>query len=183
MQQMVPYSKKFIITGAPGTGKTTLINALKKYYPCMDEVSRKVIAKEQKTGGHGTPWQDLSKFTELVFEIYVSELVANPEAMFTDRSILDLVAYLQVEGKPIPKNIDQFPYHSKFHKTVFFTPIWKLIYRKDEQRQQGIAYSLELERALEVNYDKKGFEIVKLPKDSVSNRVQFVQETMKSINS
>ncbi|MCD8445075.1 AAA family ATPase, partial [Tenacibaculum finnmarkense] len=39
--------KKYIITGAPGTGKTTLINLLKNSFSCMDEVSRKVITEEQ----------------------------------------------------------------------------------------------------------------------------------------
>ena len=34
--------EKFVITGAPGTGKTTILNHLKKIgYSCIDEISKK----------------------------------------------------------------------------------------------------------------------------------------------
>lgn len=177
---MIPYTKKYIVTGAPGTGKTTLINILEKDYPCMPEVSRKVIVSEQKRGGNGTPWQDLSKFTELVYKTSIAELNANPQALFTDRSMLDLIAYLQLEGKPIPPSIDRFPYHDKFRKKVFFATTWQSIYHEDEQRLQGFDYCVKLEEALETTYIEKGFDIVKLPRDTVSIRVNFVHTFVKT---
>lgn len=179
---MMSYTKKYIITGAPGTGKTTLINALEKHYPCMGEVSRKVIRSEQENGGNGTPWKDLGKFTELVFEASITELNENPEALFTDRSILDLIAYLEIEGKPIPKPIDRFPYHDKFCKKVFFAPTWQEIYHKDEQRQQEFDYCIELEKALVSIYEEKGFDIITLPKDTVTRRVNFVHSFVKTVD-
>ncbi|MEO0552375.1 MAG: AAA family ATPase [Bacteroidota bacterium] len=177
---MIRYFKKYIITGAPGTGKTTLINALEKEHPCMHEVSRKVIATEQKNSGNGTPWQDLSKFTKLVYTAFIAELDANPHAVFTDRSLLDLSAYLQVAGKSIPSSIDRFPYHDKFGQKVFFAPTWQDIYHKDEQRQQPFDYCIELENALLKTYGEKGFDIIQLPKDTVKRRVNFVRTIVKS---
>ena len=105
---MSTYIKKYIITGAPGTGKTTLVNALAENYPCVHEVSRKVIVNEQEKGRTGTPWQDMNRFAELVYKASIVELEANPQALFIDRSILDLTAYLQVEAKPIPLSISSF---------------------------------------------------------------------------
>lgn len=177
---MIPYTKKYIITGAPGTGKTTLTHALERDYPCMHEVSRKVIAGEQATCGNGTPWQDLSRFAQLVYEASIAELKANPQARFTDRSLFDLIAYFQVEGKAIPSNIDRFPYHDHFCKQVFFAPTWREIYRTDEQRLQTFEYCLELEKTLKRTYDEKGFERLLLPKVNPESRRDFVKEAIDS---
>ena len=177
---MEAYIKKYIITGAPGTGKTTLINALEKEYPCMHEVSRKVIICEQERVGKGVPWGDLDRFAALVYEASLRALDLSPNAYFTDRSILDLIAYLEVEGKPIPSQLVQFPYKEKFREQVFFAPTWEDIYHKDEQRLQEFDYCVELEKALIDIYAHKGFEVLQLPKVGSSKRSAFVQERIKN---
>ncbi len=177
---MPPYAKKFIITGAPGTGKTTLINALEKQYPCLHEVSRKVIASEQEKGRWGMPWEDVCRFTELVYEASIIELEANPQALFTDRSMLDLIAYLKLEGKSIPKSIENYPYHKKFYDTVFFAPTWLDIYQQDEQRVQTFDYCLEFEKALLSSYNEKGFKRLIIPKVSPEKRAEFVIRVVKN---
>ncbi len=173
------YTKKYIITGAPGTGKTSLLNVLEQGYDCMEEVSRKVIASEQAKNSDGTPWQDLSKFVELVYESFVIDLKANPQALFTDRSLLDLIAYLEVEGKVIPGWLDQFPYHDHFYKKVFFAPTWGDIYHQDEQRQQTFDYCIQLAKALSKTYDEKGFEMHLLPKVNPEERSIFVKRLIE----
>ena len=172
---MSQYLKKYIITGAPGTGKTTLINYLSKEYACMNEVSRKVISGEQEKGGDGTPWQNLPKFARLLYQAFILELDSNPQAQFTDRSLLDLIAYLQLEGHPIPTELKHFPYHDQFMNQVFFAPAWETIYHQDAQRQQSFAYCEKLEKSLRQSYQQLGFEVIILPRVSVSERVVFVK--------
>ena len=173
------YDKKYIITGAPGTGKTTLINRLTLEYDCMPEISRFVILGEQRRGGVGTPWQDLDQFVTLVYDAFIQQLEAMPEALFTDRSLLDLIAYLQVEGKSVPAALDQFCYQNYFFKRVFFTPTWEEIYHKDAQRQQEFNYCVELEKALLETYTERGFDLCELPKTSVEERYQFIKVHLK----
>ena len=44
-------NKKIVISGGPGSGKTTLVNLLRvKGYECMDEFSRTIIKRAQKQG-------------------------------------------------------------------------------------------------------------------------------------
>ncbi|AUP81304.1 AAA family ATPase [Flavivirga eckloniae] len=165
--------KKYIITGAPGTGKTTLINLLKDSVPCMDEVSRKVIIDEQKHGRHGMPWLDINRFTNLVYKITNEEL-SNNKALVCDRSLLDLEAYLTVAEKEIPNYLKTCPYHEVYHKKVFFAPTWFEIYCKDGQRLQEFDYCLKLEKALLEYYKKRGFDIIMLSKTSPLKRVEFI---------
>ena len=147
--------KKYIITGAPGTGKTTLINLLKSTIPCMDEVSRRVIIDEQKKNKNGMPWRDINRFTDLVFELTSKELL-DTKTQICDRSLLDLEAYLAVEKKDIPNYLQSFPYRKTYHKTVFFAPTWFEIYCQDAQRLQEFNYCLKLEKALfECLYKKR----------------------------
>ena len=170
---MPNYPKKYIITGAPGTGKTTLINLLKKTIPCMDEVSRKVIIEEQKNNKNGVPWGNINRFTELVFKQTNKEL-SNKETLICDRSLLDLEAYLTVANKSIPTYLRNFSYREKYHKTVFFAPTWFNIYCKDAQRLQEFEYCLQLEASLLEYYTEKGFDIVLLPKASPYKRMELI---------
>ena len=170
---MPSLKKKYIITGAPGTGKTTTINLLKNTISCMDEVARKVILDEQKNNSNGVPWEDINRFSDLVFNVTSKELLIS-DALICDRSLLDLEAYLALENKTIPNYLQRFPYQDTYHNTVFFAPTWFDIYCQDGQRLQEFDYCLKLEKVLLEQYKNKGFNIVILPKYSVEKRTKLI---------
>jgi len=143
----------------------------------MNEVSRKVIIEEQKNNRNGIPWGDINRFTDLVFRLTNQELL-NSQAQVCDRSLLDLEAYLAVENKIIPDYLRDFPYQEMYHKTVFFAPTWFDIYCQDGQRLQEFDYCLKLEKSLLEQYEKKGFEIIILPKTSPLKRKRFILESI-----
>lgn len=176
---MPKLQKKYIITGAPGTGKTILLNLLKNTIPCMEEVSRKVIIDEQKNNRNGMPWSDIDRFVGLVFKFTSQELL-NTDTQICDRSLLDLEAYLKLENKTIPDYLHHFPYQETYHKKVFFAPTWFDIYCKDGQRLQEFEYCLKLEKSLLELYKSKGFEIIILPKSSPLKRTKFILESIFS---
>ena len=170
---MSKIQKKYIITGAPGTGKTTTINLLKNTISCMDEVARKVILEEQKNNSNGLPWDNLNRFSDLVFNVTSQELLIS-DALVCDRSLLDLEAYLALENKTIPSYLKNFPYKETYHNTIFFAPTWFDIYCQDGQRLQEFDYCLKLEKALLEQYKSKGFKIVFLPKYSTKKRTKLI---------
>lgn len=170
---MINFQKKYIITGAPGTGKTTVLNLLKETILCMEEVSRKVIIDEQKSKGNGMPWSNINRFSELVFKHTKQELL-NTNTLICDRSLLDLEAYLSVENKIIPDYLRSFPYHKTYQKTVFFAPTWLDIYSKDVQRLQEFEHCLKIEKALLHHYKEKEFDIIMLPKSTPLERKKLI---------
>lgn len=117
---------KFVFTGGPGVGKTTLINALtgKGYLP-VPEAARHIIAREQKKVDRAKargktykgvlPWTDLVGFQHRVVRqqslwetLARSKALkgsgkAKPKGTVMDRSFVDPVAYL-LEAGMTPKS-------------------------------------------------------------------------------
>ncbi len=170
-------SKKYIITGAPGTGKTSVILGLSQLnsFETYSEVARDVIKEQQNNKGLKTPWQDVLGFTKEVFLVTLPILKRRTlKTTFCDRGLLDLVAYLRLHKRQIPAYLLQFPYQEFYQKKVFITTPWQLIYVQDAQRQQSFKEAEKLHELLVATYKNKGFELIFLPQDTVENRIQFI---------
>ena len=103
-------TQKIVLIGGPGTGKTTLINALKiKGYNCMEEISRQVTLKAQEKGIEQLFLEDPLLFSEhLLLGRQKQFLEANALEggfVFFDRGIPDVVAYLDYLKTSYPKHI------------------------------------------------------------------------------
>ena len=103
-------NQKYIITGAPGTGKTAIINALmQKGYSCAEEISREIIAEQIMIGGDILPWKN-----QIAFENHIASLrkeqylnSSENENYFFDRSSIDCIAYLKANKLGITTEITQ----------------------------------------------------------------------------
>ncbi len=57
----------FVLTGGPGSGKTTLIEALAAQgYATAPEAGRNIIQDQMTVGGSALPWNDRTLFAELM---------------------------------------------------------------------------------------------------------------------
>ncbi|SEB87608.1 Predicted ATPase [Tenacibaculum sp. MAR_2009_124] len=175
--------KRYIMTGAPSTGKTTLINALnKKGYTTFEEVSRRVIISEQESNGTRTPWQDVKAFTDTVYDKTINELdVPIKSTAFVDRGLADNIAYLKLQRLSIPEKFLNFDYHNFYHKKVFMLPLWKDIYIQDNQRLQSFEEAERLHVLLMETYQTLGFSLQLLPKQSVEERWKFMRSYIELI--
>ncbi len=93
-----------IITGGPGSGKSTLIDALaKRGYARTLEAGRAIIQDQQAIGGRALPWIDPAFFAELMLSWELrSYRMAESETgpVFFDRGIPDVVGYFQLMNEP-----------------------------------------------------------------------------------
>ena len=53
-------SRLYVLTGAPGSGKTAILDRLRAEFRCVDEPAREVLAEQRASGGRGTWDQDPS---------------------------------------------------------------------------------------------------------------------------
>ena len=170
-------NRRYIITGAPGTGKTAIINALmKKGYSCAVEISREIITEQLSIGGDILPWKN-----QIAFENHIANLrkeqylnSSKNNNYFFDRSSIDCVAYLMANKLAITTEINQIIEQCVFNKEVFITPFWEEIYINDGERVEGIQEAINIENSLIETYKSLGYTLVKVPKLSVNERVNFI---------
>ena len=168
--------KRYIITGAPGTGKTSLIRALKcGGYHVFDEISRKVIQDQQQQGGNKTPWGDVQNFTKLVYKKTVKDLsLPIKKYAFVDRGLADNIAYLKYDNQDVYRELRCFNYKKYYNTNVFILPIWEDIYVQDNQRLQTFEQAKQLHNLIIKTYQELGFTIHLLPKCNVKKRLQII---------
>jgi predicted ATPase len=172
--------KRYIITGAPGTGKTSLIQALQANgYQCFSEISRKIILEQQQIKSNKTPWGNLPCFANLVYQQTIKELQLPIEKnTFVDRGLLDIIAYLKAKSHPIPEYLLDFPFKTHYASTVFLMPLWEEIYINDPQRPQSFPEAQCIHKHLIEVYQNFNFTIVVLPKTTLTKRVDFIRSVI-----
>ena len=168
--------QNFIITGAPGTGKTSIINLLKeKGYNCYEEKSREIIINQIKNNGNDLPWKNLIGFSERVFKLREKQLLKSDGKLnFFDRGLIDVYAYMKVDDLKIPTHMTQSIKKKKYNKNIFLTPIWEEIYKNDNERKETLNQANMIEKEIIKSYLKFNYKIIKIPKISVEERIDFI---------
>ena len=170
-------NKKYIITGAPGTGKTAIINCLKKQgFSCINEISREIIIEQIASGGDVLPWRDLEAFSERVATMrkIQYENATENNIHFFDRGIIDVIAYMKIDKIDIDKNLIEDCKKTKYANIVFYTPIWEEIYINDMERKEDIISAIKVEETLLSCYKSFGYTLIEIPKLAITQRVDFI---------
>ena len=121
------YLKRFILTGAPGSGKTAMIRQLDlDGFPVVEEAATDVIAAAQARGVL-EPWLDPS-FIDAIVSLQKQRQGQPPclpgEIQFHDRSIVCTAALARYLGSPfsplLTREIDRIQKEAFFETRVFF---------------------------------------------------------------
>ena len=167
---------RYIITGGPGSGKSSLLNALSaKGYQCFEEISRIIIQEQHQIGGDKVPWKNLAEFADICFERMSKQLSdCTPTSnCFFDRGLPDIIAYVRRGGLTVPS--EYFEKCKDYNKCIFLAPPWKEIFINDNERPESFEDALEISSFLRSTYQELGFTIVELPKVSINDRLLFIE--------
>lgn len=170
-----------VITGGPGSGKTTLVERLRSAgYPVVAEAARAIIRDQVAIGGpahHTADWA-LGAEVTLAWEIrsYREAGCHRDGPMFFDRGIPDLIGYHPMMGRPTPPHFVAAAERFRYRHRVFVAPPWAGIYVTDDERKQDFGWAMRCYDAVLDAYQRCGYEPVILPKSTVEDRLAFVLE-------
>lgn len=169
----------FVITGGPGSGKSSLIAALAETgVATMPEAGRAIIQDQVAIGGDALPWADRAAFAQ---QMLGWELRSHREAralagpVVLDRGIPDVIGYLRLCGLPVPAKAERAAEMFRYNHTVFIAPHWPEIYARDAERKQDAAEAQATHDMMAQVYAELGYALVMLPLASVAERARFVR--------
>jgi predicted ATPase len=172
----------FVLTGAPGTGKSAILHRLRGDLPCVDEPAREVLAEQRASGGRGTWERDASLFVSLLLrrsiEKYEVARRSGTKVLF-DRGIPDCVVYALragVDPEPSLTAANEFRYAQE----VLFVEPWSDIYTEDDERTMPFEDTATFSKSLSDVYARSGYALVEVPRIRLDDRAAFVREFLSS---
>ena len=174
--------QKIVITGGPGTGKTTLLQSLKKRgFHCMDEISREIILKARENGIEHLFLKNPLAFSEILVkkrkEQFSDALKSTHDLIFFDRGNPDIEAYLNFK-----KQKHTFPFvemnKTSTYDKIFITPPWQEIHTTDNERYETFSETKKIHTELENTYTKLGYKTISIPFGTPLQRVEFLLQQL-----
>jgi predicted ATPase len=173
--------RRFIITGAPGVGKTAIIRQLElDGLSVVDEAATAVIAAAQARGA-AEPWTDRS-FVDTVADLQRKRLTRPAyqpeEVQFHDRSVVctaALATYLGYSFSPfLTSELERVRKERVYERRVFFIRNLGFI-RPTEARRISFDETLRFERIHEETYRGFGYELVTIGPGYLLERVGLIK--------
>lgn len=172
-------AKYFILTGAPGVGKTSLRQELEKVsIKCVPEPARIVLAEQRATQGEALPEKNSKLFCDKLVERSVQAYVASQYCdgpVIFDRGIPDNIAYagcFDLDTATYVTEAKKYPYN----KTVFLLSPWEEIYATDDERRMNFNQVCEFHKLIYAAYNELGYNLVEVPRGTVQERADFVKK-------
>lgn len=172
--------RPFVVTGGPGSGKSTLIAALAdEGFATMPEGGRAIIRDQQAIGGDALPWRDRTAFAAAMLQWdlrswHAARALDGP--VICDRGIPDVIGYLSLCGLPVPAALRRAAELFRYEPIVFIAPHWPAIFRRDAERRQDEAEAAATHAAMLTAYGALGYRLLPLPLLPPGERAAFVRD-------
>ena len=177
--------KRFIITGAPGAGKTEIIRQLElDGFSVVEEAATDVIAAAR---AHGTvePWRQpsfIDAIANLQRERQILASYQPDEVQFHDRCVVCTAALAVYLGYPVSpflaSELERIRKEAIYQNRVFFirhlgfaTPT--------EARRISFEETVRFEQIHEEAYRDFGFELISVERGSLADRVSMIKAAIR----
>ena len=174
--------KKILITGGPGSGKTALINELKKRkFECRDEIVRSLTISGKNEGINQVFLKNPLEFSESLMHLRLKQFFtkSNNQYIFFDRGVHEIIAYLNFLN--FKKKHDLLDQCIKIkYDLIFILKPWRQIYQQDNCRYESFEESVKIYQEISKLYDIIKMDIIIIDKNTIEKRVNIILSHLKN---
>ena len=163
----------FVLTGPPGSGKTTVLRALSERVNTVAEPARRILADQRRTGGKATGDQDPALFVTHMLALAERDYKTASGITVFDRGLPDLLgftAYYQLDDMEVRTAIATCPYRSP----IFFLPGWEEIYETEDARTLDFPGAVAFGELIRRGYEQSGYSLIEVPIGTPQARAKFI---------
>ncbi|MEU6374968.1 AAA family ATPase [Streptomyces sp. NPDC046909] len=168
--------RRYVLTGTPGAGKTSILRALAGLgHVVVEEAATSVIARAQARG-EDEPWTRAS-FIEDIVELQRTRQLTAPATnslQVYDRSPVCTHALARYLGRPVPPSLaaelERITTEGIYERQVLFVRNLGFC-EPTSARRISFAESLEFEKVHERSYREFGYELVDIAAAGLAERV------------
>jgi predicted ATPase len=177
--------RRFIITGAPGAGKTAIIRQLElDGFSVVEEAATAVIAAAQARG-IAEPWTHPS-FIDTVADLQrrrqIRASYQPDDVQFHDRCVIctaALATYLRYSFSPfLTSELERIKNEGVYESRVFFIRNLGFI-KPTEARRISFDETLRFERVHEETYRSLGYELITVEPGNLLDRVGVIKAAIR----
>ncbi len=181
------HTKLVVITGGPGTGKTSVIKLLKKRYLIAPESARLIIARDKHFRGKNAVQAKGLKFQEAIWSLEVKHyaralMLRHEKYLFFDRGFFDGFAYAQLGNLRDIEDARGLAHHIVYDLVFVLDPLPRRYYGNDAVRAETYERALEIHKLIVGAYRKFGYTPIRVPFDTVENRARFILKVLDKKN-
>jgi predicted ATPase len=179
--------KRYVLTGAPGTGKTSVLRVLHEQgFAVVEEAATEVIRREQRAGT-AEPWRQpsfLDKIAELQRQRQQQPVADGVQVQIHDRSPLCTLALARWLGHPVTPllaaEIGRMAREHTYERRVFLLCPLGFI-TPTPARQISYADAVEFGAVHEQVYHEHGYGIVRVAAGTVTSRAAMIRDLITAL--
>jgi predicted ATPase len=174
--------RRFVLTGAPGAGKTSLLATLHgRGWDVVAEAATEVIARRQAVGV-AEPWTQVDFCSDiLALQLLWQERPSDSTTQVFDRSPMCTLALARFLERPVSSalvgEVERLVAQRVYERTVFLVRPLGFV-TPTAARRISYADSLAFQVLHEEVYREYGFELVDVPSGSVEERADLVESVV-----